>query len=397
MDFRGAADEAGNLYWIEYDPPRTADNWNPPAWLASSDSDGKNRYRFQTPLLYSDSPGAFLVAGGKVVMSSGAALAAYDALSGAAAWSIDLSATYLHGYAEVRGIADLGNGELAFAMYDYNNASGIYLVDGATGAILWSTVGADAADYQVIGADGSGRALVRGNESSEPGYHTSVDLFAIDGSGTELWKHRVIDARALIAWPSDLPWLWIAGTQSLSPKGDYVASPTNWFSAVDGNAFGFAVEFGPTATTPNKVNVIRNGAVFATGALAGTNSYDGTAAFPFLAGDAGNHLVLLTQTWHGSPGLCHPETAGAAALWRFDSVSSYQCPFTFQGESGIEGAALLKDRVIIGRRTYLSQSCGLYVNPVTIEAYGLPGESLAPSGWVQRGGSPGMGMRPRRR
>ena len=30
----------------------------------------------------------------------------------------------------------------------------------------------------------------------------------------------------------------------------------------------------------------------------------------------------------------------------------------------------------------------------TIEAYALPGEALAPSGWVQNGGNPGQGLRP---
>ncbi|HYY51661.1 MAG TPA: hypothetical protein VE755_02260, partial [Myxococcales bacterium] len=92
----------------------------------------------------------------------------------------------------------------------------------------------------------------------------------------------------------------------------------------------------------------------------------------------------------------HPSVAAEAALSRFDALSSWQCPFAFEGESGIEGAVLLNDRVILGRRTYLTDGCTHEVQPVTIEAYGIPGESLAPSGWVQRGGSRGLGMRPRR-
>jgi hypothetical protein len=39
--------------------------------------------------------------------------------------------------------------------------------------------------------------------------------------------------------------------------------------------------------------------------------------------------------------------------------------------------------------------CSSAADPFTIEAYSMPGESLSPSGWVQFGGSPGLGQRPR--
>jgi hypothetical protein len=84
-------------------------------------------------------------------------------------------------------------------------------------------------------------------------------------------------------------------------------------------------------------------------------------------------------------------------LSRYDADSSFQCPFEFEGTTAIDGAALLDGRLIIGRRSLSSLGCGDHFNPVTIEAYDLPGESLAPSGWVQSGGSPGLGMRPLRR
>jgi len=117
----------------------------------------------------------------------------------------------------------------------------------------------------------------------------------------------------------------------------------------------------------------------------------GVASWPFLAGD---HLVLLSQLEHGCPCLCHSIAFGAASLSRFDTSTSWQCPLAFQGESGIEGAALLPGQIVIGRRTYFTDSCTHDLQPVTIEAYALPGESLAPAGWVQRQGNPGLGMRP---
>src|SRR6478672_5140262 len=42
VDFRGVADEAGNLYWVEYDPPPTPSSPGSP-WLASADRDGRDR------------------------------------------------------------------------------------------------------------------------------------------------------------------------------------------------------------------------------------------------------------------------------------------------------------------------------------------------------------------
>lgn len=396
------ADGDGNVYWVEYDPPPTIASPSSPAWLVSADRDGHDRYR--VPASVASMSGVFLIAGGKVVMSSGAVLAAYDAASGAASWSIDLRATYTNGYARVSGIADLGDGGLAFAMYDYGVASGFYRADGATGAILWSSVTTDDASYRVTGSDGAGAALVTGHPSSsyspEQGYHSAADVFAIGPSGKPVWSHRIAELSlgggAMLAWPSSAPWLEIAGTPSVSAAGDYVAVPPSWFSAVQGSDLGFALHWEAAAAVPIGVSVIRGGAVIAQGPIAGTTSYNGISAWPFLSGESGDHLILLSQNRHSIPALCHPSQAGTAALSRFDATSSYQCQFTFEGESAIEGAALLDGRVILGRRTYLTDACTHELQPVTIEAYALPGESLAPSGWVQRGGSPGLGMRPRR-
>jgi len=50
VSFGGAADENGNLYWVEYDPPWSYQNPDPPAFLVSADSnDGQNRYRVSAP------------------------------------------------------------------------------------------------------------------------------------------------------------------------------------------------------------------------------------------------------------------------------------------------------------------------------------------------------------
>jgi hypothetical protein len=244
--------------------------------------------------------------------------------------------------------------------------------------------------------------LATGNPASsyspEQGYHNAADVFVVGASGHQAWSHRIegpAGRDALLAWSSGAPWLEVAGSAGLSPVGDYVAVPSSWFSAVAGSDSGFALSFGAEAASPIAVNVVRGGAVIAQGAVAGTTSYFGISAWPFLAGAAGDHLILLSQNLRANPGLCHPSRFEVASLSRFDATSSYQCAFDFPGESAIEGAALLDGRLVLGRRTYLNQSCTHDVHPVTIEAYALVGESLAPSGWVQREGNRGLGLRPR--
>ena len=395
VDFRGVAGDDGSLYWIEYDPPPTFLDPAAPAWVASADADGHDRFRVKTTLTYPVD--AHLIAAGMLVVAKGAIVAAFDAASGAPSWSLDLSRTYTDGYAQSQGIADLGEGKIALAMYDYNVASGLYVVDAAKGAILWSTVGSADTGYHVQGSDGAGDALATANYTSsyspEQGYHNAQDVFAVDSSGHELWRHHIVDGGALLAWPAGAPWIVVPGGSSAT---DYVQVPGSWFAAVSGGELGFAVQFGAAAASPNVLEVVRDGVVVASGAMQGTNPYDGTAVFPFLAGDRGDHAVLVAQRWPGNPGLCHPARAAEAAIHRFDSSSSWTCPFSFEGESGIVGAALLPGRIVLGRRTFLTDACTHEVQPVTLEAYALPGESLAPVGWVQRGGSPGMGLRQRR-
>ena len=251
-------------------------------------------------------------------------------------------------------------------------------------------------------ADLPGSVIVIQNESSSfvppNSYHSSADVLAMDGAGQKQWADHIDDGPpelgGILLWTGAGPWLGIAGTNGLSPAHDYVAVPSDWFSAVSGPGRSFALSFG-TANTPDAVNVIEHGMVTAQGSIAGSNSYDGLAPFPFLAGNAGDHLVLVSQVWHSQPALCYPSSPGTAALSRFDAASSWQCPLQFDGVSGVTGAVLLPGRVIVGRTTYVSTSCGYHgVQPVTIEAYSLPGESLAPSGWVQLAGSPGLGRRP---
>jgi hypothetical protein len=395
VDFRGAADENGNLYWVEYDPPPTFLNPTAPAFLVSADSGGQNHYRVPAP---GAAVGGFLLMNGNVVMSQGLVVTAYASATGARSWSLDLSATQPAGSDFIGGMTDLGNGKVAFSRYAYAaDATSLYVVDATSGSVVWSTAASASTDFEVLGSDGAGSMLVTSNPSSSyPPYQTTADVAVLDSSGQQIWKQRIIDGPpelgSLLAWSSSTPWLSIAGNQGICSTANYTAVPAGWFGETVRDDLGFLFSLGATATSPDNVQVLRSGAVLATGPLAGTNAYDGLAVFPFLAGD---HVDMLGQLWHSIPAICHPSAAGAAWFGRVDAKSLYQCPLTFVGESGIEAAALLRGRLIVGRRTYLTDGCTHEVQPVTIEAYALPGESLAASGWVQREGSPGLGWRPR--
>jgi len=386
VDFRGIAGEDGSLYWIEYDPPPTSyRDLAASAWIGSADANGRDRFRVRTGLTYPVD--AHLIAGDLLVVAKGAIVAAFDAANGSSAWSLDLRHTYTSDHARSQGIADLGNGKLALAMHDDKIASGLYIVEEATGVIVWSAVGGAEIGYRVQGSDGAGVVIASGNYENR----YSPEVFAVDSSGRELWRHRIGEGE-LLAWPSGAPWIKAPGT---SFAHDYVPVPNSWVTAIGGSDLVFAVKVGSASTSPNVIDVVRGAAIVASGALQGTNSYDDFTVFPFLAG-GGDHAVVVTQMWPSYPGLCHPSRAAEAAIERFDSTSSWQCALSFDGESGIEGAALLPGRLVIGRRTYLTDACTDKVQPVTIEAYSLPGESLAASGWVQKGGGPGMGLRQKR-
>jgi hypothetical protein len=327
--------------------------------------------------------GGFTLADAKVVMSQELVITAYAADTGARSWSLDLSAAQPTGYDYVGGMTDLGNGKIAFTRYAYSaGTSSVFIVDAASGSVLWSSAAPGTEDYQILASNGAGSMLVT---SKSP-----ADVAVLDSLGGKVWTQRLPDRLLSVAWPSGMPWLSVAGSQSICPTANYTAAP-GWFGLTMGADLGFAFSFGATARSPATVEVFRGRSVLATGPLEGTNSYDSLAVLPFLAGD---HINVLGQRWHSIPALCHPSAPGAAWFARVDATSLYQCPLTFEGDSGIVAAALLRGRLIIGRVTYLTFACSQELQPVTIEAYALPGESLAPAGWVQMEGSPGLGRRP---
>jgi hypothetical protein len=390
-DFRGVADAQGSLYWVEFTPPQPGLPPGP-AWLVSSGANGTERYRAR--LASYSSNGAFILAGGRVVLSDSAVLSAYDASTGAPAWVLDLSTTY-QGETYLSGLADLGDGTIAFVMWDGHGGSGAHVASLSTGGLVWS-----GSAVRVDVSNAAGSAFLIHDVSQPPpaeGLAASAGVLAINRSGDTLWSSRVADAypRALL-WFGQKPWIALAGASGISPGDDYVAVPANWAWAVLGVDVGFAFSYAGEGMSPDRIGVIVNGAVAAQGPIDGTHGWDDLMTFPFLAGERGDHLVLVSQVWHSVPALCRGQAPGAAAISRFDGATSWQCPLLLQGAWEISGAVLQPGQLVIARREHLDSACGWdrKVEPVTIEAYALPGESLAPAGWVQAHGSPGAGNRP---
>jgi len=393
VDFRGATDESGNLFWLEYQPPWTPQNTRPPAFLTSADANGKDRFRVPAPVAPEQLTGSFMVGYGKVFMTSGTQLAAYDASTGAASWTLDLSSTFAGG---AMNMVDAGNGTLVLAV-DTNQMSGIYAVDASSGAVVWANVSTTDKEVSVQGSDGKGSVLVAANPSSigPPKFDRFADLFELDAAGSELWRDNLENPDRLLAWPTGLPWYQASAQTSPSSNAHLLLTPGAWFSAAVDGGFGFAFDnatLGPTFAVG--VSALRGGKLVATGLLPELNTFGGAWVFPFLAGD---HAAFVAQQFHSQAGLCHPETAGAAFIGRVDTAGMYLCPIAANAfDSPIDGAALLPGELIIGRRTVINEGCGgSQFQPFTIEAYSMPGESLSPSGWVQFGGSPGLGQRPR--
>jgi outer membrane protein assembly factor BamB len=388
VDFRGATDESGNLYWIEYQPPWTPQNQHPPAFLTSADSNGHDRFRVPAPVASDQLTGPFMVADGKVFMSGGPKLAAYDASTGALSWTLDLTAMFPSG--NVNSVADASSGKVVFGIGN-SQSSAVFEIDANTGAVVWSKIASVDKGMTVLGTDGNGSVLVRANftEISSP-FRILWEYLQLDAGGHEIWREDRVDETWLLAWPSGLPWL-----QSSTPMPSdthLLRAPPGWFSAVAGDDFGFAFDNATLNPFPLGVSALRGGKVTAAGILSQVDTFDGVSVLPFLAGD---HAVFVTQEFHAHAGLCHPSGAGAAFIGHVDGSSASLCPLAPAGDSPIDGAALLPGRLIVGRRTVLNEGCGGdQFQPFTIEAYSLPGESLSTAGWVQRGGSRGLGMRP---
>jgi hypothetical protein len=243
--------------------------------------------------------------------------------------------------------------------------------------------------------------LVQANESVtySPVYQEFTDLIELDATGQEVWRDHVASLTRLLAWPAELPWFPFASESSAEPSiassGHLVTTPLAWYRAAVGGDLGFVFDYATLGPHfPLGVSALRGGQVVAKGLLPELVTFNGVSVFPFLAGD---HAVFLAQQFHSQAGLCHPSTAGVAYIGHVDASTMYLCPISLNAfDSPIDAVALLPEQLIIGRRTVLNEGCGAnQFQPFTIEAYSLPGESLSTSGWVQFGGSPGLGQRPR--
>lgn len=388
-DFRGVADADGNLYWLEFDP-QPFDGPTPAIFLVSGDGDGNVRYRVQTTLPFEQQYGQFLLVSGKILSTplGGGAVSAFDAATGAPAWTLNVSGT--------SSIADLGNGNVAFAAgnTDGSKAPGsFYVVDVSSGRVVASSDFSPASGYGVLGSNGQGQFLstIDATFNSDT-FSIVADLFVFDSKLQPLSAASIDDGYAngnlLLAWPSGgSPWLR-AGDAPAASRSGYLATPSSWFPAVAGAHEGFSVDF---FATPLTVHKLHDGNLGTDVSFPGFDPIAGVAVLPFLSGD---HLLMLASKQHGRPALCSPVETTGTSLIRVDASTAFECPMASLGQSEIMGAALLPGRLVIARRTIVNASCTHDLQPVTIEAYALPGESLATSGWVQSGGNPGQGLRP---
>jgi hypothetical protein len=372
-DYRLAADPSGNLYWIESD---SIDNWS----VVSVDPDGRDRYRLA--LSGTKAVNTFVVSSGKVLLSEGTTIKAYDTATGALAWTLDMTAAY-PGTSAVTGFADLGNGDLAIS-FD----SGLYFIEIRSGKVAWSQPSQNER-YTALSSDGTGSVLVTADVPGSTPY-----FFVVDSTGTQNWRQQLPGATGRTTWLSDVPWVAVSSAQEISPSSRFVTVPSSWFGWVGGGGLAFSLFVGEEALSPITVQVIRDQVVVARGPLPGEISFNPFRAVPFLAGRDGDHLLLVGQSSHDSPGLCFPVWPGQLWVARIDDSSIQRCPLSLgQGTLWASTSALIPGRLVVNGNQMINRACGGPLNPYVIAAFGVPGESLAPSGWVQQNGSPGLGAR----
>jgi hypothetical protein len=368
VDYRGAVDPEGNLYWVEYDAAQHAS-------LVSADSEGRDRLRVALP--GTASVNYFMIASGKVLITQGLTLEAFDTSGGAQSWSLDL-ATAFPGSSELTGnFVDLGNGDLAISL-----DSGIHAISIANGRAGWSRPGPN----QGYASDGAGSLLATGNRAG-----SIADYFVLDAAGEEQWRARISGAEGLTAWLSSKPWLGVELAKGISPTANFVAAPPAWFAWVSGGDLAFNVFQGTVWSDPYTVQMARGDAVVATGPIPNEISFDPLYTWPFLAGGEAKHLLLLGQSWHGRPALCSPEGPDHPWVARVKEASLSQC--VLNSTVGVRAAAFLPGRVVIGGYDTVNDSCGSPPNPYVIQAFSLQGEEPASAGWVREAGSPGLGWR----
>lgn len=378
-----AADEDGNLYWLESDSA-------PHAFLVSADSDGRDRYRIVLPRT---EMGRLVVSLGKAfVVQGGTIIEAYDTATGAPSWTLDIAATYAAS-SPIHGLVDLGNGNLAAAV-----SNGIFFIDIGTGNVVLAKLVTDDG-LQALASDGAGSLLMSGGAATS----TVADYFVVDSTGAEQWRQRFDGVTPPTLWLTDLPWLAMQSATGISSSSHYVTVPSPWsWPAWSGWASGtdliFNLVAGVKALDPINVQVIRDQTVVASGPVPKEISFNGVSAWPFVAGDDGKHLVLVGQSSHSNAGLCFPEMPSTAWVAHVDEQSLTQCPLTgLSGTLWIAVAALTPGHLIVGGVDMINNACGGPMNPFMIAAYAVPGESLARFGWVQREGNRGLGMRKQRR
>ena len=358
-EFSGVSDSDGNLYWVEYQPSYASTP--EPAWLVSADRDGHDRYR-EPISTYAEFYSLMFAAGEKAIVMTPTTVQAYDLATGAASWAIDFGTKYQGG--GPTGGLDVGNGDALLGFQTYGGSNDVYLVS-STGATIWSGAG------KPLATNKAGSALIAVSTTSAYAgilYVPYMDLLMIDAAGQQQWR-QTLQTRGVLSWTAEGPWLSSANTASVSVQPGYVSVPDDWFAAAGGVDVGFGVAFG-AANSPDVVDVVRSGAIVAQGALPGTNPENGLASFPFASAD---HVVVIGEVWHGSPGMCYPEQPGAAFMARFDAASSWQCPMGELSNQELLGVAALPDRLVLGYQPPGS-ACGdwAHVHPVTIEAIEQP-------------------------
>jgi len=377
VSFQGTVDEAGNIYWIEYDSPRTDLDPDPPATLVSVHPDGVERYRQPISIAR-----GLVWASGKVISSRKGTVAAYDDATGALAWTVDFAAVQ-SASASVGGVVRSASATVALAVNDDAKAA-IYFLDAKTGATVASNVSSTDKGRAILGSDGAGSVLLSANRAwTDP---DEGDIFLIDSSGREIWREHLVDVppsiATLVAWPAGLPWLegpWVPpGGHSVISSNGHHWTVTGLFRAAFNSDIGIGFDTMSVIPVQNGnrfplgIDVIRDHRIVARTLIDGLDTFNGIFVSPFAIGD---HVDFVAQDFHHLAGLCHVIAPGRAVFGRADSGATFQCPLAgVSADDFIDATAISAGHLVIGKTTMTTTACtSSEFDPVSIEVYSLPG------------------------
>jgi hypothetical protein len=421
--FDGLADGAGNLYWAECPGGQSCE-------LVSATRDGFIRFRATMPGAVARTPGVGLLAivGGNVISALGG-LEARRTTDGALVWQADLLALltpWFHGVppddVSAGSIAEDGQGNVVVlaAPHSIEDGTGsaspmLVSLDAATGTLKWQVK--PGAQLYALASDEVGNLFAPAAAPPPSGSYGQWEQLVMSwtSSGSERWRApssgwvtalSVAGGRIVESDSATGLKLTSSGASAQAPDGGFAAAISTReavFDSVHGYQF-FEPTYAccPMCSCPAFIPQVHLRGFGSANAEVnwqmpvdpfGYSSWSTPTVSEVLLTARGDALYARSPySIYALPiGDARLEAVTSSGTQRFSCQLPGPAPFDAIAYSG--SAALLSDRWVIASQP---QCYGCVVGPQpVIEAFDVPGDALAPHGWVAQRGNAQRSGRPR--